>query len=194
MVFVRNDCKVIVRFRHNSCLVSLFCWGVLAGHCFGFLQIFRFCRSKCRNAFKKKKNPRKTKWTKAFRKSAGKDLAVDPSFEFEKRRNVPVKYDRDLWQKSVEAMKKVEEIRSRRQALFINNRLDKSKEVQKRNDAYEVTKNMGLIRSPAAGMRRMDVAVDEEMNIALVPASRPKQREARVLEEMQDSDKEMDLE
>jgi len=24
-------------------------------------------------------------------------LAVDPSFEFEKRRNVPVKYDRELW-------------------------------------------------------------------------------------------------
>ena len=61
-------------------------------------QIFRFCRSKCHRAFKKKRNPRKARWTKAFRKAAGKDLAVDPSFEFEKRRNVPVKYDRQLWQ------------------------------------------------------------------------------------------------
>merc|ERR1712071_517773 len=104
IVFVRNDCK-----------------------------IFRFCRSKCRNAFKKKKNPRKTKWTKAFRKSAGKELAVDPSFEFERRRHVPVKYDRDLWQKSVEAMKKSEEIRNRRQALHISTRLNKSKEVQRRS-------------------------------------------------------------
>jgi hypothetical protein len=51
-------------------------------------------------AFKKKRNPRKTKWTKAFRKAAGKELTVDPSFEFEKRRNVPVKYDRQLWQTS----------------------------------------------------------------------------------------------
>ena len=62
-----------------------------------YFQIFRFCRSKCHRAFKKKRNPRKSRWTKAFRKAAGKDLAVDPSFEFEKRRNVPVKYDRELW-------------------------------------------------------------------------------------------------
>ena len=43
-------------------------------------------RSKCHKAFKRKKNPRKAKWTKAFRKAAGKELAVDPSFEFEKKR------------------------------------------------------------------------------------------------------------
>ena len=67
---------------------------------FRFLQIFKFCRSKCHKNFKKKKNPRKAKWTKAFRKSAGKELAVDPSFEFEKRRNAPVKYNRELWQQT----------------------------------------------------------------------------------------------
>ena len=40
----------------------------------------------CHVKVKRKKNPRKAKWTKAFRKSAGKELAVDPSFEFEKKR------------------------------------------------------------------------------------------------------------
>ena len=45
-----------------------------------------YSRSKCHKAFKRKKNPRKAKWTKAFRKAAGKELAVDPSFEFEKKR------------------------------------------------------------------------------------------------------------
>ena len=69
----------------------------------GLFTLFSL-RSKCHKNFKKKKNPRKAKWTKAFRKSAGKELAVDPSFEFEKRRNVPVKYDRELWQKTVGAM------------------------------------------------------------------------------------------
>ena len=28
----------------------------------------------------------------------GKDLTTDATFEFEKRRNEPVKYSRDLWQ------------------------------------------------------------------------------------------------
>ena len=72
-------------------------------------------RSKCHKNFKKKKNPRKAKWTKAFRKSAGKELAVDPTFEFEKRRNVPVKYDRELWQKTVGAMQVRETLYTRQE-------------------------------------------------------------------------------
>ncbi|VDI33317.1 large subunit ribosomal protein L24e [Mytilus galloprovincialis] len=141
---------------------------------FCVLMIFRFCRSKCHRAFKKKRNPRKAKWTKAFRKAAGKELTVDPSFEFEKRRNVPIKYDRELWQTSLKAMKRIEEIRIKRQNQYILNRLKKGKELRKEADVKEVEKNIHLIRAPGAKGKQLerkmvqvikeeDVDMDEEV-------------------------------
>ncbi|CAD6227363.1 GSCOCG00006132001-RA-CDS [Cotesia congregata] len=135
--FVRNDCK-----------------------------IFRFCRSKCHAAFKKRKNPRKTRWTKAYRKTVGKELAVDPAFEFEKRRNVPVKYNREMWSKVITSMKKVEEIRQKRTNTHIMQRLRKGRELEEDKDIKEVQRNLCLIRSPAAGLKnkhKAEEAEDEKM-------------------------------
>lgn len=124
-------------------------------------QIFRFCRSKCHKLFKKKRNPRKTRWTKAFRKAAGKELTVDPSFEFEKRRNVPIKYNRELWQTTVKAIQRVEEIKAKRQGHFVMNRLMKGKELDKQQDIREVQRDLCLIRSPAATLKKKEEAIVE---------------------------------
>ncbi|XP_019875518.1 probable ribosome biogenesis protein RLP24 [Aethina tumida] len=133
--FVRNDCK-----------------------------IFKFCRSKCHAAFKKKKNPRKVKWTKAYRKTVGKELAIDPSFEFEKRRNIPMKYDRQTWNKAIEAMKKVEIIKQKRQRNYVMQRLRKGRELEQERDVKEVQRDLSLIKSPAAGLkeRKQDESVMED--------------------------------
>lgn len=137
--FVRNDCKV-----------------------------FKFCRSKCHNRFKQRKNPRKTKWTKAFRKATGKELCNDPVFEFEKKRNVPVKYDRELWQNTFAAMQRLEEIKQKRVNHHVMTRLRKATEIERQRDVQEVKKNLGLIKSPAAGLKRVhkakQVEVTEELN------------------------------
>ncbi|RKU40283.1 ATPase-activating ribosome biosynthesis protein [Coniochaeta pulveracea] len=86
-------------------------------------RVFRFCRSKCHKNFKMKRNPRKLKWTKAFRKAAGKEMTVDSTLQLAARRNVPVRYDRELVQKTLKAMERVSAIRSRRERAFYKKRM-----------------------------------------------------------------------
>jgi large subunit ribosomal protein L24e len=106
-------------------------------------------------------------------------LTVDPSFEFEKRRNEPVKYNRELWQKTIESMKKITTIRERRETHFVMQRLRKATELELHQDIRDVQKNLTLIRSPAAGLRErrakeeaQEAAMmeDDEENITYVDA------------------------
>lgn len=97
---------------------------------------FRFCRSKCHKNFKMKRNPRKMRWTKAFRKAAGKEMTVDSTFEFEKRRNVPVRYDRELMATTVRTVRRVQEIRARRERLHYRLR-QKGKAERETNEALK---------------------------------------------------------
>lgn len=69
-----------------------------------------------------KRNPRKLKWTKAFRRAAGKEMTVDSTLQFAARRNVPVRYDRELVQKTLRAMDRVSEIRAKRERVFAKRR------------------------------------------------------------------------
>jgi large subunit ribosomal protein L24e len=70
-----------------------------------------------------KRNPRKLKWTKAFRKAAGKEMVVDSTLQFAARRNVPVRYDRELMAKTLKAMERISEIRTRRERVFYKKRM-----------------------------------------------------------------------
>ena len=95
-----------------------------------------------------KRNPRKLKWTKAFRKAAGKEMTIDSTIEFEKRRNVPVRYDRDLLATTVKAMKRISEIKQKREKVFYKKRIASKKLVEKENMIKEVSKNIDLISTP----------------------------------------------
>lgn len=73
-----------------------------------------------------KRQPRKLKWTKTHRALRGKEMIVDSSLllsQFAKKRNVPVKYDRNLVETTLKAMERVEEIRQRRERVFTKRRL-----------------------------------------------------------------------
>ena len=84
---------------------------------------FLFCRSKCHKNFKMKRNPRKLKWTKAHRRNAGKEMVVDSTLLFQARRNEPVRYDRELVQRTLAAMGRISEIRARRERVFYKKRM-----------------------------------------------------------------------
>jgi large subunit ribosomal protein L24e len=70
-----------------------------------------------------KRNPRKLKWTKASRVQAGKEMTVDSTLLFGARRNVPQRYNRDLMDKTLSAMKRISEIRARRERVFYKRRM-----------------------------------------------------------------------
>ena len=115
-------------------------------------KTFRFCRSKCHRNFNKKRNPRKVAWTKAYRKTRGKELAIDTTFEFEKRRNRPTKYDRNLMGKTIMAMQRVQGIKERREERYHANRMADSKAVKVSQARVEIEKHSELL-APAVAKR-----------------------------------------
>ena len=115
---------------------------------------FKFCRSKCHKAFKQRRNPRKLRWTKAFRKAAGKELAVDSTLTFASRKNVPVRYNRDLVSTTLKAMARVEEIRQKRERAFYKNRMRGNKERQLAADRKLVEDNPQLLRMREVELKR----------------------------------------
>lgn len=87
-----------------------------------------------------KRNPMKLKWTKTFRKANGKELAVDSTMDFERRRHCPVKYNRELVQDTLKVMKRVQEIKQRRQRDLWEKRMERTK-VQEKKDAVTALKH-----------------------------------------------------
>ncbi|ODQ66290.1 hypothetical protein NADFUDRAFT_45795 [Nadsonia fulvescens var. elongata DSM 6958] len=151
---------------------------------------FRFCRSKCHKNFKMKRNPRKLKWTKAFRKAAGKEMVVDSTLSFSARRNVPVRYNRDLVETTLQGMSRIEEIRLKRERAFYKNRMRGNKERQREEDRKLVESNPELLR-----MRDVELARLAEKEAAQGELSDLEAIEAPNLvevseNEMEESDKE----
>ncbi|KAL9102492.1 MAG: hypothetical protein Q9163_002357 [Psora crenata] len=92
-----------------------------------------------------KRNPRKLGWTKAFRRAAGKEMTVDSTLTFAARRNIPVRYNRDLVDTTIKAMQRVSEIRARRERVFYKKRMEGNKETRKMADAKLVAENEHLL-------------------------------------------------
>ncbi|KAK5280729.1 hypothetical protein LTR20_002863 [Exophiala xenobiotica] len=120
-------------------------------------KLFRFCRSKCHKNFKMKRQPRKLKWTKTSRALRGKEMIVDQNLllsQFAKRRNAPVKYDRNLVAATMKAMERIEEIRARRERVYTRKRLSgkAQREAKRRQDLKVIAQGEHLIRKELADL------------------------------------------
>jgi large subunit ribosomal protein L24e len=145
---------------------------------------FRFCRSKCHKNFKMKRNPRKLKWTKAFRKAAGKEMVVDSTLAFNQRRHVPVRYNRELVAQTIKAMDRIEEIRQKRERAFYKNRMRGNRERQLAEDRRLVEQNQELLRLRDVELARKAAAEGEDDDMS---------EEMEQLSEMEMSDAEMEV-
>lgn len=92
--------------------------------------------------------------------------------QFAKRRNVPVKYDRNLVAATLKAMERVEEIRARRERVFTRRRLSGklAREKKRREDRRVVAEGEHLIAKELTERDAVDPLemVDTEKNVGRV--------------------------
>ncbi|KAL6492991.1 putative ribosome biogenesis protein RLP24 [Orobanche gracilis] len=134
------------------------CWfcssTIYPGHGIQFVRndakIFRFCRSKCHKNFKMKRNARHVKWTKSYRRLHGKDMTQDTTFEFERKRNRPERYDRNVMENTLKAIKKIDKVRVDREARHHVKRMSGKKAQLLAEAKKELDQSIHMVKAPAA--------------------------------------------
>ena len=72
-------------------------------------------------------------------------MDVDSTLTFAARRNIPIRYNRDLVTTTLKAMQRVSEIRSRRERVFYKNRMAGNKERERAANRKLVAENEHLL-------------------------------------------------
>ncbi|KAI4211346.1 MAG: hypothetical protein LQ351_005901 [Letrouitia transgressa] len=103
--------------------------------------------------------------SKAFRKAAGKELVVDKTLLFAARRNVPVRYNREHVATTLKAMKRVAEVRAKRERVFYKNRMAGNKERVRAENLKLVVENQHLLPRVRASEKMVE-DIKEPMELA----------------------------
>jgi len=145
-------------------------------------RVFHFCTAKCRKNFNLKRNPRKVRWTKAYRVLHNHDMANDSTYDFERRRNRVPKYDRELWRKAMEVIDKVSDIQYRRQ---VQHKVERKREHALKILSSKSAERLGfsradplMLQNPAlTRMERLRAARLEENNRVVKPIFKRHERQ-----------------
>ena len=89
-------------------------------------------------------------------------MVVDSTLTFAARRNVPVRYDRNLVATTLKAMQRVSEIRAKRERVFYKNRMAGNKEREKATNRKIVAENEHLLPR-VRGSEKMQEVIEEPL-------------------------------
>ncbi|KAL5982952.1 hypothetical protein ACLOJK_017032 [Asimina triloba] len=78
------------------------------------------------------------------------DFIHDSTFEFERKRNRPERYDRNLAENTLKAIKKIDKIRVEREAKHHAQRMKGKRAKEQREAARELEQSIHLVKAPAA--------------------------------------------
>ena len=107
-------------------------------------------------------------------------MIVDSTLTFAARRNVPVRYDRNLVATTLKAMQRVSDIRAKRERVFYKKRMAGNKEKQKAANLKLVAENEHLLPRIRASEKKQEEVADpltEEMTLE-VPTETMKRKRA----------------
>lgn len=105
-------------------------------------------------------------------------MVVDSTLTFAARRNIPVRYDRNLVATTLKAMQRISDIRARRERVFYKNRMAANKEKEKTENRKIVAENEHLLPRGRAS-EKMEEVVEESLTeeIAMdVPVQKVKRK------------------
>ena len=89
-------------------------------------------------------------------------MTVDTTLTFAARRNIPVRYNRDLVATTLKAMQRVSDIRAKRERVFYKNRMAGNKERERAANRKLVAENEHLLPRIRASERMAVEAQGEE--------------------------------
>ena len=98
------------------------------------------------------------------RHRAGKELVVDPSLALGARRNIPVRYNRNIVDSVLRAIPRINEIKAKRERAFYKSRMQGNKEKQRQANRKLVDENQHLL-PPAMRHTARELAECEEVEM-----------------------------
>jgi large subunit ribosomal protein L24e len=86
-------------------------------------------------------------------------MTIDATLDFEKRRNRPLKYNRERMEATIRAMKRIADIKHKREVDFYSYRFRGNRRREKAAALRELQQNISLIEAPASLRKKATVEI-----------------------------------